>query len=95
MSMGFCSACLDRRVRQRLRYGLLILALIWIPVFLYSLAVYRNDALNAYWQFAGAAPAVLIGLYLSAFFYDWVANAFTNAGRCRTGEVWAQRLARD
>jgi len=92
--MGFCNACLDRRVRRRLRYGLLILALIWVPVFLYSLAVYRNDALNAYWQFAGAAPAVLIGLYLSAFFYDWITNAFSVAGLNRTGQVWAMRLAR-
>ncbi len=60
----------------------------------YCLAVYRNDALDPYWQFASAAPAVLIALYLSAFFHDWVGNAFSAAGRRRTGQIWAQRLAR-
>ena len=92
--IGLCADCLHRRLRLRRTYGLLLLGVFWLPALIYCYAVYQNDALDPYWQFASAAPAILIALYLSAFFYDWVLNAFRDSGLRRTGENWAQKLAR-
>jgi len=94
ISVGFCRPCLDRRVGRRRWYGLAILLLLWAPVLVYCTRVYQNRELDAYWQFAAAAPAVLIALYLSAFVYDWVLNAFRATGRYRTGQVWALQVGR-
>lgn len=92
--LGFCDSCLDQRLKRRFRRGLMVLILLWLPVPFYCARVYQNDELDAYWQFAGAAPAVLIALFLSAFLYDWVLNAWRARGRHRTGEVWAIQVGR-
>lgn len=59
----------------RRRRDLVLLVLIWLPVVFYAWLALSNPELEGVWRFAAIAPAVLIGLFLSAFCYQGIVDA--------------------
>lgn len=60
---------------RRRKRDLLLLLLIWMPVVAYVGLALSNPELEGVWRFAAVAPAVLIGLFLSAFCYQGIVDA--------------------
>ncbi len=66
---GDFETCLTRTAYREAQKSLLGLVVIWLPIIVYVTAVATDDNIQGHWRFAGAAPAVLIGLFGSAFMY--------------------------
>jgi hypothetical protein len=79
---GVCEACLSCAAYREARRSLLWLAVIWLPIIAYVVAVLANDTIQGHWRFASAAPAVLLGSFASAFVYGGLVVGLLARLRC-------------